>query len=109
MTSYLYSLLSKSLSKPVKIDVRNVCEHNFCGPITRTFNIPRKELVSILTKTDNGENEIIDRVDVTEYEEETRAVIYNSSQMDHPSIPSIRKMAEESHEWDLEPQYGEWS
>lgn len=102
----LQHILRASFSKPLKIDVRNVCEHNLSGPITRTFSIPRKELVDILDKSPSG---LIDRVDVTEFENETRATVYNMSQMDSSCVKPIREASDNVVEWDLDPQYGEWS
>lgn len=107
VTTYLQSLLWKNMNKPLKIDIRNVCEHNIEGPITRTFAVPRKDLISMLEKTDS--KNIVDRVEITEFENESRWTVYNPSRVDHPTVSQVKDVANEVTEWDLEPQYGEWS
>jgi hypothetical protein len=100
-SSHLYSILAQSLAKPLKVDVRNVCEHNLAGPITRTFELSRKDLVEILRRADT----VVDRIDLTEYPNETHATLYNVSQMDNACIPAIRDVSTQTHVWDLELQY----
>jgi len=99
--------LHRLVSKPLKIDVRSVCEHNIHGPITRTFLVPRKDLISLLSI--KGNEDIIDRVDISEYEDESRITVYSPSRIDHPAISPIRQLSQQTTEWDLEPQYGEYS
>lgn len=104
MATHIGKLLSAFLHKPLKIDIRNVCEHNMEGPITRTFTVPRKEVIRILQESES--KNIVDRVDITEYPEESRFVVYNKSQMDSPVITPIRQISVDIKEWELEPQYG---
>jgi len=109
MSSYLQSMLLRTLNKPLKIDVRNVCEHNVAGPVTRTFSIPRRELINILQQTDKSGTEIMDRVDISEHEDESRWTMYNTSNMDNPSVKPVKDRSTQVQEWELEPQYGDWS
>jgi hypothetical protein len=105
--SKVINVLLKTMRKPLKIDMRNVCEHNVHGPVTRTFEIPRKELVALLSKKDM--EDIIDRVDVSEFEDESRLTIYSPSKMDSAAVPLIKDISSNVTEWDIEPQYGEYS
>jgi hypothetical protein len=105
--SFLRRILEKSFQKPLKVDIRNVCEHNVEGPITRTFSIPRDQLIDILGQQENVN--LIDRVDITEYQDESRCTLYSQSIIDHSAIKPLRDIAIEVKEWELEPQYGPWS
>lgn len=109
MLTYLQSLLWRNMNKPLKIDIRNVCEHNIEGPITRTFSVPRKELVDMLKTTEKENGNIIDRVEITEYEDESRWTMYNQSQIEQPVVSEVKAVAVKVTEWDIDPQYGEWS
>lgn len=61
----------------------------------------------MLRKTED-EN-IVDRVDITEYDDESRWTVYNPSRVEHPTVGKVKEVAVKVTEWDLEPQYGEWS
>lgn len=98
--------LIKSLSKPLKIDIRNPCEHHIHGPITRTFTVPRTKLISLLSESHT--HDIIDRIDITEYGDETHASVY-TNRVDRPIIGEMRNVSSEIIEWDLEPQYSQGS
>lgn len=108
LSSSFQRLLGRNLSKPLKIDVRDHCELNVHGCVSRTFEIPRRELIAILT-ADEGSLDVIDRVDVTEYADEDRCTVYNPSRMDRKIVPSISTKATGVTHWDPEPQYGEMS
>jgi hypothetical protein len=103
--NHLQALLQRSINKPLKVDVRSVCENNIAGPITRTFLVPRKELLNLLKKTDAS----MDRIDVTEYTDESRCTMYNFSRIENSTVMQIAEVAETVVEWELDPQYGEWS
>lgn len=110
----LQSYLINNIDKPFKIDIRSVCEHNVFGPITRTFDVKRSDLIKLLqdtsdtTKTE-GVDIIIDRIDITEYPEEGRLTVHNPSRMEQPIVPKLRNVSSSQKEWDLDPQYGEGS
>ena len=106
MNSHLQTILLRSINKPLKVDLRSVCEHNIAGPVTQTFSLRRKDLVSLLK---NSNEDIVDRIDVTEYNDESRLTVYNVSRMDNPAVPKIKTISEGVTHWDLDPQYGEWS
>ena len=104
----LQRLLRKNLGKPLKIDVRDHCEYNLHGCISRTFEIPRRDLVALLS-ADEGNMDIVDRVDISEFPDEDRCAVYNPSRMDQRGLAAVRARATGVTHWDPEPQYGEGS
>lgn len=107
MSSHFKNLILKNLKRPFKVDLRDPCEYNVQGPITRTFEIPRKELIELLQTSDSPET--LDRIDVIEYPEEIRYTMYNSSRIDNPTVDLVRNHSSKVTEWDLDPQYGDLS
>jgi hypothetical protein len=101
-------LIGRSLYKPLKIDVRDHCEYNVQGCISRTFDIPRRELIALLS-SDEASLDIVDRIDVIEFPDEDRCVMYNPSRMDRKGVSQVRDRAENVTHWDPDGQYGEWS
>jgi hypothetical protein len=101
-------LIGRSLNKPLKIDVRDHCEYNVQGCISRTFDIPRRELITLLS-SDEGNLDVVDRIDVNEFPDEDRCVMYNPSRMDGKAVSEVRARARNVTHWDPEGQYGEWS
>lgn len=106
-SSYLRKMVSKSMQKPLKLDIRSVCEYHLYGPVTRTFLLPRKELVALLSKKEN--EDIVDRVDITEYDDESRLTMYSMSRMENRAVDPLSKVSTNTTEWDLDPQYDEYS
>lgn len=105
---YVGAILSRNMRKPLKIDIRTPCEQHATGPITRTFDISRKELITLLKKNNRNENnDIIDRIEIIEYSDEERITIYNPSQIEKPIIYDIKKQSTHEEIWDLESQYGD--
>lgn len=106
IAQYVVEVLQNSVRKPLKMDIRSVCEHNIHGPITRTFLIPRRDLIKMLQQEEYAD--LLDRIDITEYDNESRLTMYAMSRVENKVAP-ISRIAEETINWDLDPQYGEYS